>query len=116
MPTKTLSWKERKLIIIDQTLLPNKVKYIELSTVSDVWEAIKVLRIRGAPAIGICAAYGVVVAALSAPNKTDILKAIAYLASSRPTAVNLFYALDRMKGVLETAADTLPPRSACETA
>lgn len=107
MPTNTLSWQERKLTIIDQTLLPNAVKYIELTTVADVWEAIKVLRVRGAPAIGISAAYGVVVAALNANHKTDIQKAIDYLATSRPTAVNLFYALGRMKGVLDAAAPNL---------
>ncbi|MCK5861394.1 MAG: S-methyl-5-thioribose-1-phosphate isomerase, partial [Candidatus Hydrogenedentes bacterium] len=103
MPTHTLSWKEHKLIIIDQTLLPDTVKYIELTTVPAVWEAIKVLRIRGAPAIGICAAYGVVVAALCDSSPEAIRKAIEYLATSRPTAVNLFYALERMKRVLENS-------------
>ncbi len=104
MSVNTVIWKNRKLTIIDQTLLPGALSYIELKTVEDVWEAIKVLRVRGAPAIGICAAYGVVVAATQAKNKDSINTAIDYLASSRPTAVNLFYALDRMRNVLENLA------------
>jgi methylthioribose-1-phosphate isomerase len=105
MPTNTLAWKENKLFIIDQTLLPDRESYIELKTVGDVWEAIKVLRVRGAPAIGICAAYGVVVAAIQNSSVDAIRDAIAYLATSRPTAVNLFYALDRMTLVLDKASN-----------
>ena len=104
MPTNTLSWTDRKLVIIDQTLLPLKTEYIELKTVEDVWEAIKVLRVRGAPAIGVCAAYGVVVSALNNCDANSIEKAIDYLATSRPTAVNLFYALERMRKVLHSAS------------
>lgn len=113
IPTATIAWKERKLIIIDQTLLPNDVKFIELETEEDVWEAIKVLRVRGAPAIGVCAAYGVVVAALhadaadTASLKRHLADVITYLAGSRPTAVNLFYALDRMKKVMDGSADNM---------
>ena len=90
------------LDIIDQTLLPGTVKRINLHTKEELWEAIKKLRVRGAPAIGVAAAEGLAVLA----NKIDTtdqqefyrqFKEIAdYLATSRPTAVNLFWALNRM--------------------
>ena len=59
MPVDTVVWKSGRLKIIDQTLLPETVKYVRLDTVDAVWEAIKMLRVRGAPAIGVCAAFGV---------------------------------------------------------
>jgi methylthioribose-1-phosphate isomerase len=90
------------LDIIDQTLLPGTVKRINLRTKEELWEAIKKLRVRGAPAIGVAAAEGLAMLA----KKTDTadqqefyrqFKEIAdYLATSRPTAVNLFWALNRM--------------------
>jgi methylthioribose-1-phosphate isomerase len=85
--------------MIDQTLLPTELSYRDCHTVEEVWEAIKVLRVRGAPAIGIAAAMGLVVAvqACDAQNYAATLRqARDYLASSRPTAVNLFWALERM--------------------
>ena len=90
------------LVILDQTLLPNEVKYIELKTVEDVWWAIKKLQVRGAPAIGVSAGYGAYLAIKH--FETDDLSVFRakfkeirdYLATSRPTAVNLFWALDRM--------------------
>ena len=88
--------------MIDQTLLPNELKLIDCRDVETVWEAIKMLRVRGAPAIGIAAAYGVCVA-VGEDTEGDLpsraLKAADYLATSRPTAVNLFWALDRMRTV-----------------
>lgn len=95
------------LQLIDQTLLPTELKQLDCRTVEAVWEAIKMLRVRGAPAIGIAAAYGVCVG-LQTPSaeRTKVLQRLAevvdYLASSRPTAVNLFWALDRMKGTAES--------------
>lgn len=93
------------LWMIDQTLLPNEFREIECDTVRSIWEAIKVLRVRGAPAIGVAAAYGVVTG-LQAERGGDraafdekLVEVTSYLASSRPTAVNLFWALDRMKAV-----------------
>ena len=89
--------------LLDQTLLPTQVLYRDCRTVEDVWEAIKVLRVRGAPAIGIAAAMGVVVGlqgvGTAAPAAFRLrLKQVAdYLRTSRPTAVNLFWALDRME-------------------
>ena len=110
MPVKPVEWRDRRLYIIDQTLLPRECVEIPLSTVDAVWEAIKRLRVRGAPAIGICAAYGVVVGILErnpsniAEAVQDVHAAAERLATSRPTAVNLFWALDRMRRVAEAAA------------
>ncbi len=92
--------------ILDQTLLPELERMIELPTAESVWEAIRSLRVRGAPAIGCAAAYGVVVGAREGAGKGSSLRASAisaadYLATSRPTAVNLFWALDRMKRRVE---------------
>jgi len=89
------------LRILDQTRLPTDVAFRDCHAVEDVWEAIRSLRVRGAPAIGIAAAYGVVVGAQSG---APIDKVIEYLRSSRPTAVNLFWALDRMARMAELAA------------
>ncbi len=105
MKAQAITWRDERLFIIDQTKLPLETVEIALDTLSDVWEAIKVLRIRGAPAIGICAAFGVVVGVKEAnPLSTEgaIEAAVAasdHLATSRPTAVNLFMATDRMRAV-----------------
>ncbi|MBC8355651.1 MAG: S-methyl-5-thioribose-1-phosphate isomerase [Planctomycetes bacterium] len=101
---ETLRWVgdvDGHLVLIDQTLLPVDFQEIECKSVEQVWEAIKQLRVRGAPAIGIAAAYGVCIGLQSASDKAGLQsrlnKSIDYLATSRPTAVNLFWALDRMK-------------------
>ncbi len=89
--------------LIDQTLLPEKLDYIETTDIQEVWHAIKTLQVRGAPAIGIAAAMGIAAAAQeSASDSTENIiatvdQAGAYLATSRPTAVNLFWAIDRMQ-------------------
>jgi len=94
--------------LLDQTLLPLEERTIDCRTVETVWEAIKSLRVRGAPAIGVAAAYGVVVgcqpAASASRGEFDAVldRVLTYLAGSRPTAVNLFWALDRMRGVAAT--------------
>ena len=96
------------LRLIDQTLLPAQLQYIDCANVETVWEAIKVLRVRGAPAIGIAAAYGVVLSLRGAAghhsdsSKQRARAAAEYLATSRPTAVNLFWALDRMRRVIDS--------------
>ena len=103
---ETLRWVgglDGYLKLIDQTLLPVEFSEIECRNVETVWEAIKTLRVRGAPAIGIAAAYGVCLALQSVETKDEntffvrLHEAVDYLAGSRPTAVNLFWALDRMK-------------------
>jgi methylthioribose-1-phosphate isomerase len=108
MPVETITWKDGTCRIIDQTLLPEKLKYLRLRTVEEMWEAIRILRVRGAPAIGIAAAYGVYLGIRKSTSATyqafkkDFDKASAYLATSRPTAVNLFWALERMNLLVES--------------
>lgn len=91
-----------KLFILDQTLLPNEETEIELATAEDMYDAIKKLKVRGAPAIGICAGYCLYVLScqIRAENGADFCdeleKQAAYLNSSRPTAVNLSWALNRL--------------------
>lgn len=106
----TLHWiggVDGRLRMIDQTLLPVEFVEIDCPSVEIVWEAIKVLRVRGAPAIGVAAAYGVclgvqsVVGCDEATFFCQLYETADYLARSRPTAVNLFWALDRMKRAAE---------------
>lgn len=107
MPIPTIQWHDGEVKLIDQTLLPGELKHKYCKTVEEVWEAIKVLRVRGAPAIGIAAALGTVLGiwdseAESYPEfRKELEKVTDYLATSRPTAVNLFWALDRMKATAE---------------
>ena len=101
-----LSEDGSKVFIIDQTLLPNVSKVIALQTAEEIYEAIFQLRVRGAPAIGICAGYGMFVLAQQIRTEdpqeflTQFRKYKEYLNSSRPTAVNLSWALTRMEGVV----------------
>ncbi len=120
---ETLAWVggvDGFLRMIDQTQLPTQFVEIECRDVESVWEAIKVLRIRGAPAIGIAAAYGVCIglqSVLDADTATFFARldeVTNYLAGSRPTAVNLFWALDRMKRTAEKLRDGKPPRQIAE--
>jgi methylthioribose-1-phosphate isomerase len=96
------------LRLLDQTRLPLETRYLDCRTVQDVWDAIKRLSVRGAPAIGIAAAYGCVLAVQNADDPQQALdKAATHLATSRPTAVNLFWALDRMGRVQPCTAAAL---------
>ncbi|MHB0896381.1 MAG: S-methyl-5-thioribose-1-phosphate isomerase [Spirochaetales bacterium] len=104
------------LVILDQTRLPNDLVFLQLRTQKEIWEAIYQLRVRGAPAIGIAAAYGAYLA-IRDSRATDhpailaeFLKAKAFLATSRPTAVNLFWALDRMEATLRSLEGETPER------
>jgi methylthioribose-1-phosphate isomerase len=97
------------LRLLDQTRLPLEMEYIDCRCVERVWQAIRELSVRGAPAIGIAAAYGVIVGMQSLSSHADrqtidrrLQELMSYLASSRPTAVNLFWALDRMKSTYES--------------
>lgn len=104
--TVALDEENGALVIIDQTQLPNRIELLSLTDIEDIWEAIYLLKVRGAPAIGVSAAIGVYLAVKDI--KTDNMdvflnkfrKAKDYLATSRPTAVNLFWALDRMESVV----------------
>jgi len=97
--------------LIDQTLLPNEYVEVDCCDVPAVWEAIKSLRVRGAPAIGVAAAYGAVIGARTrglddpAAVHRALREATAHLRTSRPTAVNLFWALDRMDAAVSPQAD-----------
>ncbi len=96
--------------LLDQRVLPAEETWIDCHSAAEVSAAIRDLVVRGAPAIGISAAYGVVLAARQAEGAADrsqqLAAAIAELRSSRPTAVNLFWALDRMQRCIDGGADT----------
>lgn len=108
---ETLKWDDG-LYIIDQTLLPNEYRVIELTSLESIAEAIVSLRVRGAPAIGCAAAYGLCVCASQVrvggvqELRAEIERAARVLASTRPTAVNLFWALNRMQAVAEADCES----------
>lgn len=118
-PRPAVSWvgdaPTGHLQLIDQTLLPVEYRELGCTTAEIVWEAIKSLRVRGAPAIGVAAAYGVVVGCQSArllPRDqfdSRLVHVVEYLAGSRPTAVNLFWALNRMKRTADACASLTSP-------
>ncbi|PFP23190.1 S-methyl-5-thioribose-1-phosphate isomerase [Bacillus sp. AFS073361] len=99
---QSVSYENGVLKILDQTKIPNITEFLETKKIEDAWDAIKQLKVRGAPAIGIAAAYGLVLGIKDAPESSfeefyeHLQKQSDYLASSRPTAVNLFWALKRM--------------------
>lgn len=111
LDTVLLSKDRDCLEILDQTLLPGTVRVLRVSEIKDIWEAIKNLRVRGAPAIGVCAGYGIALTASGIDTndhgifETEFMAQKNYLASSRPTAVNLFWALDRMERVMRANLD-----------
>ena len=109
MNFETLSWDGDGLRILDQRRLPREERYQTLTSTEAVAEAIETLAVRGAPAIGVTAAYGVVVAAMESPKREHIARAIDRLRRTRPTAVNLFTALDRMIECLDAAFDSPDP-------
>lgn len=108
--TVALNDKASALVIIDQTKLPNALVLLHLKTQPEIWEAIRALKVRGAPALGVAAAYGLYLAAKEIKTEVGseflsrLQSAAAYLNSSRPTAVNLSWALRRMLTVAETAS------------
>jgi methylthioribose-1-phosphate isomerase len=114
---RTIEWigdSDGFVRLIDQTQLPAHLGYRDCRTVEEVWEAIRSLRVRGAPAIGVAAAMGVVVgvqACHDAAGYAELLcEVAAYLRTSRPTAVNLFWALDRMERCFEQTRGHGSPR------
>ncbi|GGG26213.1 S-methyl-5-thioribose-1-phosphate isomerase [Paenibacillus abyssi] len=116
---QSVIWSSDHIELLDQRLLPEEIVYIPLTTPEDAWEAIRHLKVRGAPAIGITAAYGVVLGSRESNTSvdawlSDVNKHAEYLATSRPTAVNLFWALDRMKAAADKLAASGDSLEACK--
>jgi methylthioribose-1-phosphate isomerase len=108
MSVKTIEWSDGKVIMIDQRLLPHEERYVECNTPDEVAEAIRNMTIRGAPAIGISAAYGLAQAVIQGPEnearaRGNFENVCRVMAGTRPTAVNLFWAIDKMKIAFEAA-------------
>ena len=111
----TLRWRDGRLEMIDQRALPAEVRYLPFDSAVSVAEGIRAMVVRGAPAIGCAAAYGVALEALRlAPHRTPadfssgLEAAFTTLAASRPTAVNLFWALARMRAVWQAVTAATP--------
>jgi methylthioribose-1-phosphate isomerase len=110
----TVRWSEPGVLMLDQRLLPEREDYLLCASVEQVAEAIETLAVRGAPAIGCAAAFGVALGARTSAARTtealaaDVEVAIRRLAATRPTAVNLFWALERMRGRLAAARGSDP--------
>jgi methylthioribose-1-phosphate isomerase len=110
-----LSWQGDRLVLLDQRRLPGDEVYLECRTWSEVADAIRTLAVRGAPAIGVAAAFGVALAGLSSSAQDgdallrDVEAAADGLAATRPTAVNLFWALDRMRRYARSRRALPPP-------
>ncbi len=104
---QAVSWERDHLRMIDQTRIPEKKIYLQLNTVEEIFEAIRNLRVRGAPAIGVTAAYGLYLGmrndSFASPDAffAKLQTHIDYLASARPTAVNLFWAMEHIKNRLQ---------------
>ena len=105
----TVKWENKSVVLIDQTKLPNKLEYVKCKNYEEVAEAIKKLVVRGAPAIGVTAAFGLALAAQASNAKTrdrlmtDLDIAFKVLRATRPTAINLFWALNRVMGKAKKA-------------
>ena len=115
MPSfKTIEWKDNKVVMIDQRKLPGEEIYLEHGSFEEVAQAIKDMVIRGAPAIGDAAAMGIALGALhtDTADRDEFISRVRGIAehikSTRPTAVNLFWASDRMMRVLENSTGDVP--------
>ncbi|HEY7250423.1 MAG TPA: S-methyl-5-thioribose-1-phosphate isomerase [Methylomirabilota bacterium] len=108
-------WEDGRLVLLDQTRLPAEEVERACASWAEVADAIRRLVVRGAPAIGVAAAFGVVLAARESAGRdvsmlrSDLEDAIKGLAATRPTAVNLFWALDRMRRVIDAGRDLPAP-------
>jgi methylthioribose-1-phosphate isomerase len=101
---KTLEWEDNKLKLIDQRKLPDELTYVYCDNYQDVIIAIKDMIVRGAPAIGVAAAFGM---ALADIEGVDLDKAADEIKAARPTAVNLFWAVDRVLNSDDALAEAL---------
>ena len=115
---ETLRWRSERLELIDQRVLPAQIECVACDSAASVAQAIRGMVVRGAPAIGCAAAYGVALEALRhrdagvEPFRAAMAQAFEVLAASRPTAVNLFWALARMRSLIRQSAELLPPELA----
>lgn len=106
MNIQTISWQKNRIKLIDQTMLPQRLEYVYIRKLPQLWRAIKIMQIRGAPAIGAAAALGVYLGIRDSAAKNfqdlrrDFQKVRDYIGSARPTARNLFGSLERMESVL----------------
>ncbi len=107
MKLKTIEWKNNSIKIIDQTKLPSKFEYLYIRELKTLWKAIKELKVRGAPALGAAAALGVYLGIKDSKARVfgafsqELGRVSAYLGTSRPTARNLFWGLERMEKTAE---------------
>jgi methylthioribose-1-phosphate isomerase len=119
---EALRWREVRLELIDQRLLPTRFEYISCASAAEVAEAIRSMVVRGAPAIGCAAAFGIAVEARRLQDRsprefeTSMEAAFKTLAASRPTAVNLFWALERMRAALGPETEEDPKAAAARLA
>ena len=106
MSIETLKWDNNSLVLLDQTLLPNRVEYRRYFEVEDIANAIEHLIVRGAPAIGLTAAYGIALSAYKSQNhssdifQNSITEACNRFSQTRPTAINLFWAIEKMQKIV----------------
>lgn len=119
---RTIWWEDGRIALIDQTLLPERLEIRRISTLSELCEAIRMLRVRGAPALGAAGAYGIALACTSSRATStegmldDVQRAAQQLRRTRPTAKNLFWAIDRMLESISRASNVEDMRRAavCE--
>src|SRR6185369_1944795 len=117
MMLSSIAWNKGKPKILDQLLLPHKTAYVVSATYKQTGEAIRSMRIRGAPAIGVAAAFAMAQAAMASKAlnqedlERDLKKAGEFLKSTRPTAVNLAWAVERMLNKFQRVRDYKLPRS-----
>ena len=106
---RTIEWVDTFSRMVDQTLFPYEFKYVDIKTGDDMFDAIKTMIVRGAPAIGIAGAHGVVLYAQELKNlpRDEFIKKLLekadYMATSRPTAVNLMWAVEKQKEVIKNS-------------
>ena len=111
MTLRSIEWKDNAVIMIDQTKLPSKLEYVKYTDYNDIAHAIKTMIVRGAPAIGVAGAFGLALAAIQskASTKEDLIKdleeARQVLFSTRPTAVNLKWGLDKIMETTKKGSD-----------
>src|SRR3954464_10895346 len=101
---KPIEWTGKSVRLLDQTKLPTQTVYVVITDEKQMWDAIRRLVVRGAPAIGVAAAFGAYLGVRESGDAKRLDEVCDYLATSRPTAVNLFWAIERVRKVGHAAA------------